>query len=108
MRRRTCNEIDDNCDGNIDEDVSLPFYADFDGDEYGDGNNILYACTLPSGYVQNTLDCNDSDSQINRVVMNTVTLLIMTVMEKLMKSRLSMAIISMRTMTMMDMEMRGL
>ena len=60
-----CNEIDDNCDGNVDEDVSVPYYADLDGDDYGDGGNILYACSLPDGYVQNTLDCNDSDSQIN-------------------------------------------
>ena len=61
----SCNEIDDNCNGEIDEGVSLAFYADLDGDSYGDATNIVYACTLPSGYVQNTSDCNDNDSLIN-------------------------------------------
>ena len=69
-----CNEIDDNCDGQIDEEVAQPFYADLDGDAYGDEDNILYACSVPIGYVQNTLDCNDSDSLINPAEMSIVIL----------------------------------
>ena len=61
----SCNEVDDDCNGEVDEGVAQAFYADLDGDSYGDEDNTLYACTLPSGYVQNTADCNDNDSLIN-------------------------------------------
>ena len=36
-----CNEIDDNCDTEIDEFVQNIYYADTDGDGFGDANNTL-------------------------------------------------------------------
>ncbi len=41
------------------------YYEDFDGDGYG--NNLIYInnCTMPTGYVNNNLDCNDENSLIN-------------------------------------------
>ena len=39
-----CNNLDDNCDGNIDEyafDATI-WYADFDGDTYGDLNTWIF------------------------------------------------------------------
>ncbi len=60
-----CNGIDDNCDGQIDEGVTTTYYADIDGDGYGDPNSAIEACSLPAGYVTNDLDCNDDDADIN-------------------------------------------
>ena len=61
----TCNGIDDNCDGNIDEGVLTTYYADADGDTYGDASNSTMACSMPEGYVTDNTDCNDSDAAVN-------------------------------------------
>jgi len=56
----TCNGIDDDCDGNIDNGASWRYYyRDADGDSYGNPSNQLYRCSQPSGYVTNNQDCND-------------------------------------------------
>ena len=59
-----CNEIDDNCDGNTDEGVELTFYADADGDGYGDAAVTDLACTVPTGYTDNSTDCDDANENI--------------------------------------------
>ena len=41
------------------------FYADTDGDSYGDANSTTQDCAAPSGYVDNAEDCNDTDANIN-------------------------------------------
>ena len=41
------------------------FYADTDGDGFGDLNNTIQACTQPEGYVTNDGDCDDTDDTIN-------------------------------------------
>ena len=41
------------------------FYADGDSDSYGDPNVSQISCNQPNGYVTNSLDCNDSDFNIN-------------------------------------------
>ena len=60
-----CNDIDDNCDGNIDEfgaaDAST-CYADTDTDGFGDVDNTVLACELPSGFVADDTDCDDTDA----------------------------------------------
>lgn len=62
-----CNGLDDDCDGFIDEGVSVIYYADADGDGYGDSNisNSISSCTPPNGYVTNSDDCDDSNASIN-------------------------------------------
>ncbi len=55
-----CNEVDDNCDGDIDENVTTTFYADVDSDGFGDAAVTTDACTAPSGYVSDSTDCNDA------------------------------------------------
>jgi len=55
----TCDGMDNNCNGQIDEGVLNTYYADSDGDGYGDPNNDVEACTPPPGYVSNQTDCND-------------------------------------------------
>ncbi len=61
-----CNNVDDNCDGIIDNNAedALLFFADTDGDGFGDPNNTIYACSVPSGYVTDDTDCDDSDGSI--------------------------------------------
>ena len=41
------------------------YYADADGDGYGNPLDTLRYCTLPSGYVANALDCNDNNNQVS-------------------------------------------
>lgn len=60
-----CDEVDNNCDGTIDEDVQTSFYADTDGDGYGDPANYVMECTQSIGYVTNADDCDDSTALIN-------------------------------------------
>ncbi len=56
-----CDGEDNDCDGQVDEGASdaLIWYADRDGDGYGDENSIWYACDAPAGYVANSSDCDD-------------------------------------------------
>ncbi len=58
-----CNGVDDNCSGQIDEGVLNTYYRDADNDTYGNPSVTTQACTLPSGYVSNSTDCNDSDAK---------------------------------------------
>jgi hypothetical protein len=60
----TCNGIDDDCDGSIDEDLTLASgYVDSDADGYGAGEPVQ-TCDL-SGYATVDGDCNDADSSIH-------------------------------------------
>jgi MYXO-CTERM domain-containing protein len=63
----TCNGEDDDCDGVIDEDASggATFYADDDGDGFGDASDTIQACEAPDGYVADNRDCDDSDADIH-------------------------------------------
>ncbi|MBK8775130.1 MAG: putative metal-binding motif-containing protein [Chitinophagaceae bacterium] len=60
-----CDGLDNNCDGQIDEGVKTTFYADADGDGYGNAANTTMACTAPIGFVTNSGDCDDSNPAIN-------------------------------------------
>ncbi|MFY7970829.1 MAG: MopE-related protein, partial [Flavobacteriales bacterium] len=60
-----CDGIDNDCDFVIDNGFTLtPFYADLDGDGYGDPNNTVDACAAPSGYVSDNTDCDDTQNTI--------------------------------------------
>lgn len=41
------------------------FYADVDGDGFGNANATISSCSSPANYVLDNTDCNDSDSLIN-------------------------------------------
>lgn len=56
-----CDDADNDCDGVVDEDAvnASTWYADADADSYGDGGNTTEACDQPTGYVDNSTDCDD-------------------------------------------------
>lgn len=55
----TCDGVDNDCDGGIDEDAYLHFYPDVDGDGFGDTLGGIAACSPPPGYVPTPGDCDD-------------------------------------------------
>ena len=62
-----CNQLDDDCDGQVDEQpVDAPtWYADQDDDGYGDATASLEACQEPGGYVAKAGDCDDALAYAN-------------------------------------------
>jgi MYXO-CTERM domain-containing protein len=61
----TCNSIDDDCDGTVDEGVATTYYADSDGDGYGDAASTAAACAAPAGYVAGSTDCDDTQASVH-------------------------------------------
>jgi hypothetical protein len=63
-----CNGHDDDCDGTVDEDDALDaitWYADSDGDTYGDPAVSDIDCYQPVGYVADDTDCDDTDDEVS-------------------------------------------
>ncbi len=59
-----CDGIDNNCDGIVDEGVTSTYYADDDGDGFGDADDTAEACEIPDGHVATGTDCDDSDGEV--------------------------------------------
>ena len=65
-----CNHVDDDCDTLVDDDdpgvIGQPtWYADSDGDGYGNPGSSEQACFLPGGHVGNDDDCNDGNGAVH-------------------------------------------
>ncbi|WP_242132171.1 MopE-related protein [Aestuariivivens marinum] len=60
-----CDGKDNDCDGQTDEGVTTTYYADADGDGYGDAASTTQACSAPVGYVSDNTDCDDTDANVN-------------------------------------------
>jgi hypothetical protein len=58
-----CNDIDDNCNDQIDEGLEVPWYIDIDGDGYG-STELGLSCEPIAGGVENDLDCDDDNSDV--------------------------------------------
>ena len=68
----TCDNIDNDCDGFIDEGSgpdapqdAITFYADVDSDGYGTDSQTILQCAAPFGFVSNPNDCDDFSASIN-------------------------------------------
>ena len=59
-----CNELDDDCDGEIDEDLFSGLFYDADGDGHGDPDQPSLDCQASEGFVYYADDCDDTDPTI--------------------------------------------
>ncbi|MBN2799961.1 MAG: hypothetical protein JXX28_12515, partial [Deltaproteobacteria bacterium] len=59
-----CDGHDNDCDGTVDVGASdaQPWYADADGDQYGDPSQATVSCEAPDGAVLNGTDCDDTSA----------------------------------------------
>jgi hypothetical protein len=60
-----CDGLDNDCDQAVDSPppTDAPsWYADADGDGFGDPGAALQACEAPAGYVSDASDCDDRDA----------------------------------------------
>ena len=55
-----CDDVDNDCDGSVDDGVGETWYADSDGDGFGDSAVSVQACAAPDGYTDDASDCNDA------------------------------------------------
>ena len=60
-----CDEIDNDCDGDVDEGVTYTYWADADGDGFGDPARFTAACSVPVGYADQARDCDDTAAAVN-------------------------------------------
>ena len=60
----SCNGIDDDCNGDVDDAVGDLWYADYDGDGFGNPDIENQACDGESGTVADDTDCDDTDDTI--------------------------------------------
>jgi hypothetical protein len=67
-----CDGVDQDCDGVVDDGlVPLPWYADADGDGFGDPSRSVTDCAAPAGYVALDTDCDDGDATVNPAATET-------------------------------------
>ncbi len=61
----TCNDLDDDCNGQVDDAVGGTWYADDDQDGYGDPDTATQSCEGATGYVADATDCDDADGDVH-------------------------------------------
>ena len=60
-----CDNLDNDCSGTTDDNISRIYYADSDGDGFGAGNPItVNGCSPASNLVLNNADCDDSNPNV--------------------------------------------
>ena len=60
-----CDELDNNCDGQVDEGVGTMYYPDADEDTYGDPGAGATSCAPEDGWVTDNTDCDDTTNKAN-------------------------------------------
>ncbi|HSG99516.1 MAG TPA: MopE-related protein, partial [candidate division Zixibacteria bacterium] len=62
-----CDGLDNDCNTLVDDGLAFTtYYADSDGDGFGDAGTSVTTCSgPPPGYVTDNTDCDDSDASVN-------------------------------------------
>ncbi len=60
-----CNGVDDDCDGVVDDAAGDLWYADDDGDGFGDPGSETQSCDAAEGTVADNTDCDDTAADIH-------------------------------------------
>jgi len=60
-----CNELADDADPSLDRTTASSWFADSDGDSYGDPDAEVLACVVPSEHVSDDTDCDDTSADIH-------------------------------------------
>ena len=60
-----CDTLIDDADDSVDTSTGSIFYADGDGDGFGDADQAIAACAQPSSTVDNGDDCDDGNAGVN-------------------------------------------
>ena len=66
-KTEVCNDLDDDCNGTADDAATdaLTWYADNDGDGFGDAENSTTSCAAPTGFTADSADCDDTSFATN-------------------------------------------
>ncbi|MBX2803747.1 MAG: CRTAC1 family protein [Myxococcales bacterium] len=64
----TCDGVDSDCDGEVDEDPEIWWYEDFDGDGAGNPERSKASCYRPTDHVAEPDDCVDIDADVSGAV----------------------------------------
>ena len=56
-----CDGVDNDCDGEIDENVTETFFADSDGDGFGTADEQMQSCSGGFGWSVSSGDCDDTE-----------------------------------------------
>jgi hypothetical protein len=59
-----CDGKDNDCDGSIDEGLTVALYQDADRDGFGDPKTTKQLCSPVTGWVTNALDCYDGNKDV--------------------------------------------
>ncbi|MBM75251.1 MAG: hypothetical protein CMK59_07605 [Proteobacteria bacterium] len=60
-----CDDLDNDCDAEVDEGLLLSFYLDADADGYGNAEFPILLCESQAGFSDNNEDCDDSNPTIS-------------------------------------------
>ena len=62
-----CDNLDNDCDGSINEGNpdEVLYYRDADADGYGNAADSVLSCTTPDGYTADATDCDDAIAIVN-------------------------------------------
>ncbi|MBI5787499.1 MAG: hypothetical protein HZA78_01400 [Candidatus Schekmanbacteria bacterium] len=63
--KEVCDGKDNDCNGLVDDQGDAVYYIDSDRDGFGHPSKSIRACAPPPYYVDNNLDCDDTDSAVH-------------------------------------------